>query len=102
MNRKITYHLFLIWAVLSTGVFYAQTVRGTVSDNTGPLPMVNVNVKGTNTNVSTDISGEYTVLDAGPNAVLVFSYMGYVTQEIPVKGQAIVNAVLAEPFERWV
>ncbi|RZJ66316.1 MAG: TonB-dependent receptor [Flavobacterium sp.] len=96
MKRKITYYLFLMWAFLSTSAIYAQTVKGTVSDNGGPLPMVNVNVKGTSINTATDIDGNYTLLDAGPNAVLVFTYVGYLPKEVPVNGESIVNAVLVQ------
>jgi TonB-linked SusC/RagA family outer membrane protein len=96
MNRKIIYNLLLIWTLLSGSIIYAQTVKGIVSDATGPLPSANVVVKGTSISTVTDLSGEYTITDIGPNAVLVFSYMGYVPQEIAVSGDSDVNIVLVE------
>jgi TonB-linked SusC/RagA family outer membrane protein len=82
------------------GGMYAQSVKGTVSDAGGPLPMVNVTVKGTAKSALTDISGNYTLLDAGPNAVLVFSYVGYATKEIAVKGESVVNVILTEDAQK--
>jgi TonB-linked SusC/RagA family outer membrane protein len=78
------------------GMLSAQTVSGTVSDATGPLPSATVMVKGTNINTVTDFDGKYTISNLGENAVLVFSYMGYVSQEIATNGQTEINVVLAE------
>ncbi|RYF37889.1 MAG: TonB-dependent receptor, partial [Chitinophagaceae bacterium] len=64
-------------------------------DATGPLPMVNVAVKGTSVTTQSDISGEYSI-QAAPNAVLVFTYIGYATTEMPVNGQEVVNVSMAE------
>jgi len=100
MKTKIICQLFLIWMLGSFSILNAQTITGTVSDNAGPLPMVNVAVKGTNISAQTDINGEYTLLDAGVNPTLVFTYMGYVTQEIVANGQSVVNAVLAADAEQ--
>ncbi|WP_236564836.1 TonB-dependent receptor [Flavobacterium sp. MK4S-17] len=71
-------------------------MSGTVSDATGPLPSATVMVKGTNINTVTDFDGKYTISNLGDNAVLVFSYMGYVSQEIATNGQTEINVILAE------
>lgn len=71
-------------------------VRGKVIDANGePLIGVSVRVKGTQIGASTDVQGNY-VLDAPTNAVLVFTYVGYVTQEVAVNGRTSVNITLAE------
>ena len=67
---------------------FAQTVKGVVSDATGPLPQVNVNVKGTAINTITDLDGNFTLNNVDDNAVLVFSYIGFKNQEIPVSGKS--------------
>lgn len=73
-----------------------STVTGTVTDNQGtPLPGANVFVKGTTNGTQTDFDGNYT-LEVDADAVLVFSYLGFVTQEIAVNGNATVNATMAE------
>lgn len=96
MKKKIICQLFLIWMLGSTSILCAQTITGTVSDSSGPLPMVNVAVKGTNTSAQTDINGQFTILEAAPNATLVFTYVGYATREVAVNGQSVVNAVLED------
>ncbi|MFB9865178.1 SusC/RagA family TonB-linked outer membrane protein [Rufibacter immobilis] len=71
-----------------------RDVRGSVTDSTGTtLVGVTVFIKGTTTGTSTDVNGKY-VLSAPENAVLVFSYIGYNSQEVAVKGRDIVNVVL--------
>lgn len=73
-----------------------QTVTGKVSDNeTGePLPGVNVVVKGTTIGTITDIAGNYSLNVPDLNSVLVFSFIGYATQEIPLEGRTSLNVVL--------
>ncbi|WP_417354545.1 SusC/RagA family TonB-linked outer membrane protein [Flavobacterium sp.] len=96
MSRKIIYNLLLMWAMLSGSVIFAQTVQGTVSDKTGPLPSVNVLIKGTSVTTSTNMDGEYVLMDVPADAVLVFSFVGYATQEIANDGSGIINVVMQE------
>ncbi|MFD0863527.1 SusC/RagA family TonB-linked outer membrane protein [Sungkyunkwania multivorans] len=86
----------LLGMMLSFAWSQAQSVSGTVSDATGPLPGANVIVKGTSNGTQTDFDGNYTLDDIGADAVLVFSYIGFETQEIAVNGQSTVNVTLAE------
>ncbi|MBC9796555.1 SusC/RagA family TonB-linked outer membrane protein [Sinomicrobium weinanense] len=72
-------------------------VNGTVTDeNGGPLPGVTVLVKGTQTGTSTDFDGNYEIEVSGQGPVLVFSYIGFVTKEVPVNDQARINVTLKE------
>ncbi len=73
-----------------------HTVTGTVTDGqTGEaLPGVNVLVKGTNTGTATDPKGNYSLDVPSPTDTLIFSYIGYVTQTIPVDGQSTINVKL--------
>ena len=71
-------------------------VRGKVIDSNGEaLIGVSVRVKGSQVGASTDVQGNFT-LDAPANAVLVFTYVGYLTQEVAVNGRTSVNVTLAE------
>jgi TonB-linked SusC/RagA family outer membrane protein len=90
------------WIFLSAFLFigvqaFSQnvTVKGTVTaaDKTG-LPGVNIVVKNTVVGTSTDADGKYE-LSVPSDAVLVFSGIGYVTQETPLKGRSVVNVQLA-------
>ena len=90
---------FLTWIVLlCTAYGYSQTktVTGTVSDNMGPMPGVNVLVKGTTNGVVTDFDGEFTIDDVSNDDTLVFSYIGFVSQEVPVGTQTEINITLSE------
>src|SRR5690606_2693217 len=70
------------------------TVTGRVRDFAGEvLPGVNVVEKGTTNGVSTDIDGNFRI-DVAPEATLVFSYIGFLTQEIPVNGQTEISVEL--------
>lgn len=96
MNQKLIYNLLLMFALFTGSTMYAQTITGTVSDGTGPLPSATVMLKGTSVSTVTDLNGQYTITGSGENAVLVFSYMGYTSQEIPANGQSEINVILSE------
>jgi TonB-linked SusC/RagA family outer membrane protein len=71
------------------------SVTGVVTDEKGlPLAGVTVAVKGTTQGVVTDINGKFTLLVKDPNASLVFSFIGYNTQEVAINGRSTVNAQL--------
>tara|TARA_R110000868_G_scaffold121097_2_gene321340 strand:- start:7587 stop:10592 length:3006 start_codon:yes stop_codon:yes gene_type:complete len=72
----------------------AQTVKGIVSDKNGPVPQVNVIVKGTATGTITDFDGKYILNNVNPKAILVFSYIGYNKKEVAVNGMSTVNISL--------
>ena len=81
--------------VLAPGEFNAQstladrTVTGTVSDETGsPLPGVSILVKGTTQGTTTDASGQFRIVLPTAESILVFSYVGYLSQEIAVANQS--------------
>jgi len=70
-------------------------VSGTVSEEGGPLPGASVLIKGTQTGAQTDFDGNYTI-EASPSDVLVFSYIGYATQEVTVGNQTTINVALVQ------
>jgi len=81
--------------LLFTGISNAQTVSGTVSSDAGEtLPGVSVVVKGTSAGTVTDVNGRYSLNVTTPNATLVFSYIGFTTQEIPLNNQTTLNVTL--------
>lgn len=67
-------------------------VRGTVRDeNNTTFPGVNIVIKGTTTGTSTDVNGAYTLDAVTPDAILVFSFVGYATQEVAVGGRTVID-----------
>lgn len=74
----------------------AILVSGTVSDENGePLPGVNVLEKGTTNGTTTDVNGRFSFNVEDASSVLVFSFIGYTTQEVPVGGQTEFSISLA-------
>lgn len=95
-----TRSFLLALTLLCFGMAKAQTVSGTVSDETGPLPGANVLIKGTTTGTQTDFDGNYTLLDVGSDATFVFSYIGYKTAEVVVGDQTTIDITLEEDAAR--
>ncbi|MBC3846544.1 TonB-dependent receptor [Winogradskyella echinorum] len=96
MKNKL---IFLFILTISTSFLFAQTVvTGTVrlSEDNSPLPGVSVIVKGTNVGAVTDFDGVYSITVPSNENILVFSYLGYKTQEIAIDGKLQVNCVLVE------
>lgn len=88
-----TFFLF----VFATAFTLAQqkTITGKVtSDTEGPLLGVYVVIEGTTTGVQTGADGTYSISVPGPQAVLVFTYIGYNSQKILVGNQSTINVVL--------
>ncbi|MEO9512516.1 MAG: SusC/RagA family TonB-linked outer membrane protein [Flavobacteriaceae bacterium] len=96
MKITLLKSFLLLGAFMCLGIAKAQTVSGTVSDATGPLPGASVVVKGTTNGTQTDFDGNYTLNDVGADAVLTFSYIGFSSQEIAVNGQTTLDVVLQE------
>ena len=89
--------ILMVCIMLVSAYANAQTitVRGNVSDNTGPLMGVTVLVQGTETLSTTDLDGNYSI-QAPANATLSFSSLGYRTVAVPVNGRARINVVMEE------
>lgn len=99
MKFNLLKQLLFVCIMLFTGVMFSQTVSGTVTGDEGPLPGVNVIVKGTSNGASTDFDGNYTIDNVGSEAVLEFSSLGYKTQEIAVGSQTTINVFLETDAE---
>ncbi|MDR1153450.1 MAG: TonB-dependent receptor [Bacteroidales bacterium] len=76
------------------------TVTGTVTDEAGePTPGVNVVIKGTATGVVTGFDGKYSINVPNRDAALVFSFMGYATQELVVGNRTDIDIVMSEDVQ---
>lgn len=94
--------IFTKFSVLTTlcllllNVAYAQnvTVKGVVKDDTGlPVPSVSIIIKGTTNGTQTDANGTYSI-SVPANGTLVFTYIGFTTQEIAVGNKTDINVNL--------
>ncbi|NMB72672.1 MAG: TonB-dependent receptor [Bacteroidales bacterium] len=86
---------------LSENQFQQVIVSGTVTDAASgdPLPGVNIVIKGTTQGVTSDMNGKYSIVITSPDAILVYSFIGYVTQEVPVSGKNTINVALVQEIK---
>ncbi len=95
--------LIIMFATLFSGDLYAQdhSVSGTVTDFvTGEaLPGVNVILKGTTTGTVTDVNGRYQLSVPDVNATLVFSSVGFTSEEIPLQSRSVVDVNLSQDIQ---
>ncbi|MBP5721127.1 MAG: carboxypeptidase-like regulatory domain-containing protein, partial [Bacteroidales bacterium] len=96
MKRKLV--TFMLALLATAGLFAQNKIRGKVSDNVGPVIGASVMEQGTTNGVITDLDGNYEIT-AKQGAVLVFSSIGYVPQEVVVHNQAVLNIILEEDIE---
>lgn len=102
MKKTVHYFKFIVLLLLcmmvSTQVFSQVTkVKGTVKTNTGePLTGVSIVVKGTTTGAISGIDGSYTLEKLSPQATLIYSFIGFATQEIAVGSRSVIDVVLIE------
>ncbi len=87
----------LICFMQFTGFSQVKTVTGKVTELNGePLTGVTIVIKGTTRGITTDIDGNYTLPVEEEDAVLVFSFVGYITRKITVGVQTTIDVVLEE------
>ncbi len=100
-KNGLTYLLLMVLTLAMSFVHGqgTETISGVVKDysNGDALPGVNVLIRGTNNGTVTDIDGRYTlsVPSDDNNIVLIFSFVGYVSEEVTVNGQSTINVDLS-------
>ncbi|WP_420552967.1 TonB-dependent receptor [Tenacibaculum aiptasiae] len=95
--KKIT---LLIFTILFTSVTWAQTkITGSIKDtNNNPLPGANILEKGTSNGTSSDLDGNFN-LTVKDGAILIISFSGFETKEVPVNGKTSFNITLNEGLQ---
>lgn len=95
--------MFVLCLVLMNLTLHAQniSVRGVVTDgNTNEsLPGVNIIIKGTQTGIMTDMDGNYSITVNSPDAILMFSSVGYVAEEVAIAGRSVIDVILIPDIE---
>src|SRR5690606_6513113 len=92
--RYLVWTLFLFISTLPSwaGINVDRTVTGTVSDENGEaLAGVSILVKGTQQGTTTDINGKYTLNLTQENPILVFSFVGFISQEVAVGNESVLD-----------
>ncbi len=90
--------ILIILALLIVNMAMAQVrVTGAISssEDGSPIPYATILVKGLKgVGATTDLDGKFTIEKLSPDAILIFSYIGFVTQEIPIGSRGVINVVL--------
>jgi len=98
--KKLKQILLFSFIILGASLGYAQqSLSGSVVDGAGPLPGVTIIEKGTNNGTTSDFDGNYTLTTSEQDAVLVFTYIGFLTQEIPVGTSSTIDVQLIEDVQ---
>lgn len=85
----------LVLLTIGVQAFAQSAVSGKVTDEAGePCVGANVLIKGTTTGTMTDLDGNYSLTDVRKGAILVFSSIGYTSQEVRLGSSSVVNVVL--------
>ncbi len=98
-QHKLNFKLFAILCVLTTWVSFAQeiAISGNVLDETGlPIPGVNIVEKNTTNGTTTDFDGNFTINNVSIGSTIVFSYVGYVTQNVVLTNDSNLSIILVE------
>lgn len=86
--------------IIPKEVLQGHRVEGVVTDvNGNPLPGVNILEKGTTNGTVTNVNGNYSITVESPEAVLLFSYVGYLAEEIPVDNRTTVDLSMVEDIQ---
>lgn len=97
--KRILLLSFAFITAISFSVMAQRTVSGKITDESGePLPGVNVVIKGTTTGTQTDLDGNYR-LSVEDGATLVFSYVGFQTQELEVGSRTTIDVSMGGATE---
>jgi len=89
--------LFSVILLFPAFMFAQQTITGTVSEASGNLlPGVGIIIKGSTIGTSTDFDGNYSLENVNTGDILVYSYIGFKTQEITITSTTAINVVMNE------
>lgn len=101
MNKSSWITLLAVIVSLAFNAEETRTITGkvTAASDGSELPGVNVLLKGNTSGTATDANGNYQITIPASGGTLVFSFVGYVSQEIPVAGKSIINVSLAEDVQ---
>lgn len=101
MNFRLIVCLFLFLGMIKLSAQEKLTVTGVVTEKETGFPGIGISIqiKGTTQGTATSIDGDYKLENVNKDAVLVFSYIGMTTQEIPVEGRSVINVLMEEDLQ---
>ncbi|CAI8348459.1 MAG: TonB-dependent receptor SusC [Formosa sp. Hel3_A1_48] len=100
MKNKIKIGITLIAILISSIAMGQRTITGSIKDANGePLPGATVIIKDTNKGASSDIDGNYKIRISDDNTVLIYSYLGHVSQEVVVGARSKLDIIMMSDSE---
>lgn len=97
LTKKITQEGTVTHPPISTPISLQNQINGSVTDTNGqPLPGASIVEKGTTNGTQTDFDGNFSIEISNQDAILVISYIGFATKEVPLTGQTSINVLLEE------
>ena len=94
-TMAIAMPLFSTLGSMNLNAVVASKLTGTVTDENGAgMPGVTIAKKGTSSGANSDVNGKYSI-DVNPGDVLVYSFVGYKSQEVKITNQSVLNIQLA-------
>jgi len=96
--KELLKKCLLVLVFIPLGIIAQSNVSGTITDNVAGMGIsgINVIVKGTSNGAISDFDGNYTLSNVNDNDVIMYSYIGYETQEIIFSGQETINVIMQE------
>ncbi len=93
--KKFKWCFVLLLFASTSALAQNRTITGTVLDSSdgSPLPGVNILIKGSSSGAVTDSNGKYSI-SASDNSILVFSFVGYASQEVEVGSRTVIDVTL--------
>ena len=90
-----------LWLLCVIALAQSQDVTGKITDagDNSPLPGASIVVKGTSVGTTSDANGEYSLAVEGENTILVFSFIGYASQEMQVSGRTTIDISLSSDIQ---
>jgi len=86
MKKSLISKLIFLFLFSTASGIYSQTISGVVNGEDGPLPGATIQIKGTDTGVTTDFDGNFSV-EANQKDILIISFIGYASQEVTINDQ---------------
>ena len=95
-NHRLCLSLVLTVLLGIQAGFGQNTISGVITDPGGPLPGASIVVKGTTVGAVSDFDGNYSITAPEGATTLVFSFIGYSTQEVPINGRSTIDITMSE------
>jgi TonB-dependent starch-binding outer membrane protein SusC len=92
----LSFHVLFLFSGINGVMAQERSITGTVisTEDNEPLPGANVVIKGTSTGTITGLDGKYSINAAGDDAVLVFSSVGFVTEEYTIGNMTVIDVLM--------